>query len=78
MFNTVVVLRAKKLSHGVVPRKFSNDSERREKVSIILSSVNYLLSLKFYLNHLRKSRFVEDVLFYPQREEMASPKIDSK
>ena len=75
MFNTVVVLRAKKLSHGVVPRKFSNDSERCEKVSIILSSVNYR---RVYLNHLRKSRFVEDVLFYPQREEMASPKIDSK
>ena len=35
MFDTVVVFRENKLT------KFLNDSERREQVSIILSSVSY-------------------------------------
>ena len=55
-------MRAEKLiTDYVSPRKLSNDSERLEKVSIILSSVNHR---KVYIVHLKKSRFVKDVLFY--------------
>ena len=32
MFNTVVVLREKKFTDYILPRKFSNDSERCEQV----------------------------------------------
>ena len=52
---------------------FSNDSERREQVSIALSSVNYR---KVYSSHLKKSHFIEDVFFYLKNEGMASPKIE--
>ena len=52
---------------------FSNDSERREQVSIALSSVNYR---KVYSSHLKKSHFIEDVFFYLKNEVMASPKIE--
>ena len=41
----------------------------------ILSSLNYR---RVYCIHLTKSRFVEDVLFYPKNEVMASPKIEIK
>ena len=48
-------------------------SERREQVSIILSSLNYR---RVYFSHLTISRFVEDVLFYPKNKVMAFPKIE--
>ena len=35
-----------------------------------LSSVNYR---RIYSIHLKKSRFVEDLLFYPKNEMMAFP-----
>ena len=58
-----------------MPRKFSNDSERCQQVSIILSSVNYR---KAYVIHLKKSCFVEDVLFYPKNEVIAFTKLKIK
>ena len=77
MFNTVVVLREKKfflyLTDYVLLRKFSNDSERCEQVSIILSSVSYR---RVYLIYYKKSRFIEDVLFYPKNGVMAFPKVE--
>ena len=54
-----------------MPWKFSNDSEWREKVFVILSSVN---CGRVYFIHLKKSFFVED-MFYPKNEEMAFPNI---
>ena len=54
---------------------FKNDGERRKHFSIILSSVNYR---RVYFIHFKKSRFVEDVLFYPWNEVMAFPKIKIK
>ena len=58
-----------------MPRKFSNDSERREQVSTILSSVT---KRRVYFIHLKKSRFVDDVLFCPKNEIMAFPNIEIK
>ena len=52
---------------------FSNDSERREQVSVAFSSVNYR---RVYSIHLKKSHFIEDVFFYLKNEVMASPKIE--
>ena len=52
-----------------------NDSERREQVSTILSSVT---KRRVYFIHLKKSRFVDDVLFYPKNEIMAFPNIEIK
>ena len=63
------------LTEYVLLGKFSNDRERREQVSIILSSLNYR---SVYFIHLIKSFFVEDVLFYPKNEVMAFPKIEIK
>ena len=45
------------------------------KFLIILSSVDYR---RVYFIHLKKSRFVEDVLFYPKNGEVAFPKIEIK
>ena len=65
MFNTVVVFREKSyLTNYVSLRKFSNDSEWREQVSIILSSVSYG---RLYIIYFKKSRFIEDLLFYPKK-----------
>ena len=61
------------LTDYVLPRKFSNDSERREQVSIIISSV---IHSRVYIIHLKKSRFVEDLSFYPKNEVVAFPKIE--
>ena len=52
---------------------FSNDSERCEQVSTILSSVSYR---RVYLIYYKKSRFIEDVLFYPNNGVMAFPKVE--
>ena len=59
----------------VLPWKFSNESWRREQVSIILSSVD---CRRVYFAHLKESRFVEDALFYPNYEVGAFPKIEVK
>ena len=45
------------------------------KFFIILSSVNYR---KAYVIHLKKSCFVEDVLFYPKNEVIAFTKLKIK
>ena len=72
MFNTVVVLREKKFFY-ILRIMFSNDSERCEQVSTILSSVSYR---RVYLIYYKKSRFIEDVLFYPNNGVMAFPKVE--
>ena len=76
MSYSVVVLREKKLSYRFfLPRKFSNESERRAQVS-----TSFFLQLTIAgitLLILKKSRFVE-VLFYPDNEVMAFPKIEIK
>ena len=46
------------LTESVLPRKFSNDSERREKVSIILSWVSYRMVYIIYLKIALCRRFV--------------------
>ena len=64
------------LTYFVLPRKFSNDVERRAQVStFFFSSVNYR---RIYSIHLKNLRFAEDVLFYPKNEVMAFPKIKIK
>ena len=50
-----------------------NDSERREQVSTILCSAGYR---KVYIIHLKKSRFVEGLSFFPKNEVIAFPKIE--
>ena len=64
------------LTYFVLPRKFSNDVERREQVStFFFSSVNYR---RIYSVHLKNLRFAEDVLFYPKNEVMVFLKIKIK
>ena len=58
-----------------MPSKFSNDSERREQVSTIQSSVN---NRRTCSTRLKKSRFVKDVLFHPKNEVIAFPEIEIK
>ena len=42
---------------------------------LFLSSVNYR---RIYSVHLKKSRFVEEVLFWPKNEVVAFPKVEIK
>ena len=58
----------------VLPRKFSNDSERRAQVSISFSLQLTIAGLTLFI--LKKSRFVEVVLFYPKYEVVGFPKIE--
>ena len=58
----------------VLPRKFSNDSERRAQVSISFSLQLTIAGLTLFI--LKKSRFVEVVLFYPKNEVVGFPKIE--
>ena len=60
-------------TYFVLPRKFSNDGERRAQVSTFLTPVNYR---RIYSIHLNNSRSAEDVLVYPKNEVMAFPKIE--
>ena len=60
MFNTVVVFRENKLSYG-----------------LSLASFSLQLAIAwFYIIHFKKSRFVEDLLFYTENEVIALPKIE--
>ena len=68
-----MVFRENKFSVLCFALKVWNDSERREQVSIILSPVSYHM---VYITHFKKSRFVEDLLFYSKNEVIASPKIE--
>ena len=64
------------LTYFVLPRKFSNDVERQVQVStFFFSLVNYR---RIYSVHLKNLCFSEDVLFYPENEVMAFPKIKIK
>ena len=63
------------LTYFVLPRKFSNDVERREQVSTIFS---LQLISQDLLCLFEKLRFAEDVLFYPKNQVMAFPKIKIK
>ena len=58
----------------VLPRKFSNDSERRAQVSISFSLQLTIAGLTLFI--YKKSRFVEVVLFYPKNEVIGFPKIE--
>ena len=59
MFYTVVVLMD--LTDFVLPRKLSNDSERRAQVSTCSSLRSTIAGSTLII--LKKSRFVEEVLF---------------
>ena len=58
----------------VLPRKFSNDSERRAQVSISFSLQLTIAGFTLFIK--KKSRFVEVVLFYPKNEVIGFPKIE--
>ena len=67
----------KKLSYGFfLPRKLSNDSERRAQVSTSFSLQSTIPG--FTLFNYNKSHFVEEVLLQPKNEIVAVPKIEIK
>ena len=60
----------------ILPRKFSNDVERRAQVStFFFSLVNYR---RIYSIHFEILHFAEDVLFYPKNEIFSLEVIESR
>ena len=76
MSYSVVVVREKKLSNRFfLPRKFSNESERRAQVS---TSFFLQLTIAGITLLILKNRALSKCFFYPDNEVMAFPKIEIK
>ena len=76
MSYSVVVVREKKLSNRFfLPRKFSNESERRAQVS---TSFFLQLTIAGITLLILKNRALSKCFFYPDNEVMAFPKTEIK